>query len=373
MKPSVFQFNLRGKSVWGVEFKDALGKKRRRQFPSGDKARAFARGLWSEKVGEAAVPLTPLERKGWERIRDAAARGGWAHADAVAACVALLEARRIRQGLTLGGTVAAFLDAVGARNLRPKTLEQYRLVLQLMVREMGDKPLDTFTAKGFAAWITARYSSEVSRATIRTRLRAWARWCSEPGRAWLPEAFARGIAWDRVRTDAKPIEFLTGPQVAALLAVADPRIRVGLVLVAFAGVRPMEAARLTWESISWDTRSILIPGAVAKTRATRRLHDLPDNVWAWLATVPEKSRKGHLVTINLRNYGKQLLKARAEAGITHWPHDCLRHSFGTHGWHRGAEWVAATMGHVRGFDMLATHYRGCVSAEAARAYFLISP
>lgn len=373
MKPSVFQFTLRGKKVWGVNFWTAEGVKRRRKFATGEEARGFARSLWTAGVAEAVTPMTAQERKAWGKLRDAMTAGGWAQGEAVEACVALLMSRRGRSRMRLVDTVKAFLDAVEGRNLREKSLIQYRSVLGMMVRDLGDVGLAEVSPGALAEWIRGKYSSEASRATVRTRLRAWAAWCAGTGRGWLPHDFAKGIAWERVRVDAKAIEFLTGAEVGALLAAAPATIRSGLALVAFAGVRPMEAARLTWENVSWATRSILIPGAVAKTRATRRLLDLPENIWDWLALVPEAERVGRVVTINERNAGKALLKARAEAGLTRWPHDGLRHSFGTHGWHRGAEWVAATMGHVRGFDMLAKHYRGCVTGEDARAYFEVRP
>lgn len=371
MKPSVFQFNARGRKVWGVDFLDALGKKRRKQFASGEKARAFARDLWGAKVGEAVVPLTVGERRAWERIREAAKAGGWEMGAAVERCVVALGERRGKAGLLLADAVARFLDAVEARNLRAKSVEQYRGVLGMMCRELGGVTLAEVSPGALAAWVRGRYESEASRLTVRTRLRAWAAWCAGEGREWLPHGFARGITWERVRVDARPIEFLTGAEVGAVLAAAPESIRFGLVLVAFAGVRPREAERLTWAEVNWETKSILVPGAAAKTRATRRLHDLPENVWAWLATAGR--REGPIVTTNHRNAAKALLRAREAAGLTRWPHDCLRHSFGTHGWHRGAEWCAATMGHVRGFDMLAKHYRGCVSAAEARAYFEVRP
>lgn len=368
---SVFFLPL--KSRWTCRFSDAAGARRQRLFRTEAEAKRFARGLASELAIEAVLPMGAGEREQWRRLVRAGEAVGLSPGEMVGVAEKAVRAWVAPKKRTLAEAVEAFLDDTEGRNLRPKTSAQYRQVLGRLAREHVGLRLDEVTGEGLAAWVCRLYSAEASRATTRTRLVAWARWCAAPPRGWVALSLAEGIRWQKARQDERRIEFLTGQQVAALLAAATPEIRPGLVLMAFAGVRPYEAARLTWEEVNWSARSILIPGAVAKTRVSRRLHQLPDNLWAWLALTPAEERTGPLISLAVCAAREHLLAARKVAGIARWPQDGLRHSFGTHGWWRGAEWVVATMGHVSGFTVLARHYRGCVGPEEARAYFEISP
>jgi integrase len=139
----------------------------------------------------------------------------------------------------------------------------------------------------------------------------------------------------------------------------------------FAGVRPAEVQRLEWSAVDLGSRTISIEGAVAKTRSFRRLHDLPENLWAWLDAAPKK--EGAVVPANARNAAQALRDARERAKITEWPHDAMRHSFASYGFHRGLEWVVDTMGHVAGFRTFVRHYKGAASKADADSYFAIAP
>jgi integrase len=365
-------FYVSAKDRWSVRFRDAEGVSRQRFFRSEGEARRFEKSLARDLAVEVALPMSVPERELWRRFVRVAESKGLALGTAVDLAEAALRAWSPPAPRTVAEAVRAFLDDVGGRNLRPKSAEQYRHVLTRVTRELDGLRLDQVSAERLVSWLCRTYAAESSRSTTGARIVSWLRWCAAPPRSWVPSSLAEGIRWPRQRADEKRIEFLTAAQVARLLQAADARLRPGLVLMAFAGVRPYEVSRLTWDEVNWSTRSILIPGSVAKTRVARRLHQLPDNLWAWLALTPKDARSGPLMPPPMT--ARRLLRqAKADAGLSRWPQDCLRHSFGTHGWWRGAEWVVATMGHVSGFAVLSRHYRGCVSPDEARAYFELMP
>lgn len=56
------------------------------------------------------------------------------------------------------------------------------------------------------------------------------------------------------------------------------------------------------------------------------------------------------------------------------PHDVLRHSFASYGYHYlGAEKTVEILGHVGGFGVFAKHYKGLATPAQAKRYFEIAP
>ena len=84
----------------------------------------------------------------------------------------------------------------------------------------------------------------------------------------------------------------------------------------------------------------------------------------------EKGRVGPSVT----TYQHRLQLTRAKAGLTEWPSDVLRHTFGSmHYEHfKDAGDTAKQMGHA-GTDMLFKHYRARVKPAEAAAFWNIRP
>ena len=54
-----------------------------------------------------------------------------------------------------------------------------------------------------------------------------------------------------------------------------------IVLSMFCGLRPNEAAQMTWDNINFETREITVKGRMSKVRRTRHV-PMSDNVIAWL-------------------------------------------------------------------------------------------
>ncbi len=65
---------------------------------------------------------------------------------------------------------------------------------------------------------------------------------------------------------------------------------------------------------------------------------------------------------------------RTAANLDTWPHDCLRHSYGSYhlALHDDVNATRASMGHSTR-ETLFKHYRQAVTKSTAKAYFAIRP
>ena len=155
------------------------------------------------------------------------------------------------------------------------------------------------------------------------------------------------------------------------LDCADARLPFAILL--FAGIRPEELTKLTWEDIRTEpngTEYIHVRPSVAKTRQVRLVRVRP-TLAAFLATVPQNARTGALVP---KNWKRKAAIVRKAAGLQN-RHDTARHSFASYvlAQDGSLDNLRADLGHTRGSDMLYKHYRAATTAETAAEYWSIRP
>lgn len=87
-----------------------------------------------------------------------------------------------------------------------------------------------------------------------------------------------------------------------------------------------------------------------------------------------------MVPFGYDRFRDEFKAAAKRAGVLRIPDDGLRHSFGTHGFHRsadgkerGVEWCISNLGHVGGYRTFDKSYNGRVGAAEAEAYFINYP
>lgn len=137
----------------------------------------------------------------------------------------------------------------------------------------------------------------------------------------------------------------------------------------FAGLRPTEIERLDWEQISFTNGTITVLAPNAKNRS-RRVVDIKPVLAAWLMLVAKE--KGPVIKYECRVPRDRMKKAMK---LAKWPHDVMRHSFGTYHfakWRSERETVFQ-MGHGKDTDVFFSHYRALVQPAAADAFWEILP
>jgi integrase len=168
-------------------------------------------------------------------------------------------------------------------------------------------------------------------------------------------------------------EIFTVSEAQALLTTAElhhelelvPVIAVGL----FAGLRMSEIKQLEWHNVDFEHRVIDVDESIAKMRQQRNV-DMTDSLVAWL--MPHAQMEGSITPAGFRKKMEQL---RELAGITKWPDNGLRHSFGSYHVARfqNPNMTALQMGHAT-TDMLFKHYRNYrIRKRDAETYWEIAP
>lgn len=165
---------------------------------------------------------------------------------------------------------------------------------------------------------------------------------------------------------------LTPSQLTNLLKHLPDDAKPFVLLSAFAGLRPSEVQRLAWEDINFESKTIVVGARKSKTKR-RRVVPMTANLAAWLK--PLAKDEGIVIELcDLTVREKRLRPARKAAGITRWPHDCLRHSAATY-WlqtEQDSARVALWLGHDQ--SVLHEHYKGLLAnPKDAEEWFNIMP
>ncbi|MCB1100512.1 MAG: tyrosine-type recombinase/integrase [Verrucomicrobiae bacterium] len=181
------------------------------------------------------------------------------------------------------------------------------------------------------------------------------------------------------KVKARTIGILTPGQACAMLTHAIAEIVPLIALALFAGIRREEIERLDWEDVRMPTAKkpgvIRIPANVSKTGFARKIA-MASNLAQWLA--PHRKESG-LIHPGARGIGEWQIRnwfseAREAAGITEWPANAFRHSFGTYRMEQIHDigLVSEEMGNSPA--MVKKHYQDAfVEPEDAHTFWSIAP
>jgi len=293
----------------------------------------------------------------------------------------------------LNGTGIGLLEAVEQVLHWKHTREE-----SVTFKTMFDKFID---AKGnrSAAYLTAlrctlprfgalhdRLACEISASEIEDQLRGASASVHNAFLRYLRAVFNFGIrrGWC-VENPVKRIEMhslkmrkeiLTNVQVAALLKAVcetDFELLPYHVLCIFAGIRPKEVERLTWNNVNMEEHFIEVPDEKSKT-AIRRIVEMEPLLVRWLDYCIKAGgniQDGVTPTSNLR---KRLRTIRKAAGFDRWPQDAPRRTFASC-WlavHSDVNRLNLLMGHTSP-EMLWRHYHRAVTQKHAKAFWKIEP
>jgi len=273
-----------------------------------------------------------------------------------------------------------FLKSRMAMGVRARTLTQYESYLRTIGEQFGEQPINEVRRGEIEDWLAEsdwskrtrnNYVSTLSTLFIFARDRDY---CLENPAEKIPRA---------ILDDTAP-GILTITQSAELLDVTrkeDPEMLAYIAIGLFAGLRRSELCALEWPEIDRKARTIEVKGVKAKTRQ-RRIVSISSTLAAWLAFAPKTprptpSRNEDVCGERLKNlYSEKRDEVGGlirEAIITEWPHNALRHSFGSYHYakYRDENKTAAEMGNSPA--VVFRHYRALVKPEAVNAFWLLRP
>ena len=164
-------------------------------------------------------------------------------------------------------------------------------------------------------------------------------------------------------------EVLTVEQLSRILThAADFGLLPYVVLGTFCGIRVCELEKLDWSKINIPDRTVIVEAKTTKTR-TRRVVTINDAALAWLTTEVQKS--GPIVKVE--GLREQIHKLRRAAGLKRWPHNSMRHSFGSYAisaWQDVAK-VSYQMGNSA--QVCRRHYEQIVTKSDAASFWALRP
>ena len=179
---------------------------------------------------------------------------------------------------------------------------------------------------------------------------------------------------DRPILDDRPVGILSVEQARGLLRQAkesDPAMVPALAIGLFAGLRRSELFTLDWLELDREHRTIEVKRIKAKTRQ-RRLVSVADNLLAWL-TPHQKSSGAITPERNIDVFSERLHELVVKAGISPWPHNAMRHSFGSYflGKTKNENLTASEMGNSP--EVIIKHYRALVREADVTRYWSLAP
>jgi len=277
-----------------------------------------------------------------------------------------VEADKKKVDIKLRVAIDKFLKSKNSRDLRDRTLSSLKARLYNFAQGREETIVADVTERDCHDWIfqkgTAR--TKINRRLALTGFFKWA----ERKRLFDENPMA-GITPPKA-DQAKP-EILTIPQCQNLLQAASGH-RQGAwlayhVLGLFAGLRPAELNRLTWDDIDLGQKGIRIQGKAAKLRQNRWV-PLSDNALDWLEPLALERPP-----IAPPGFQKNLQAIRQAAGIDPWPQDAMRHTclsawYGlTSSEEKTAKWAGNSP------EIFHANYKGLMTDAGVKAFWAITP
>lgn len=263
-----------------------------------------------------------------------------------------------------------FLKSRRAMNCRLRTMTQYESYLRVICVEFGNVGVRNILRQDIEDWLEESNWSARTRKNYLITLTTLLNFAI--GKGYRQDNPASAIG--RPILDERAIGILTTAQVNALLAVTKqsapdmiPSLTIGL----FAGLRRAEFFALDWSEIDFGQRILEVKGIKAKTRQRRLVH-IQENLLAWLE--PYKQKRGPVPPEqSIDTLSERLRTLARSAGISPWPHNAMRHSFGSYflAQTKDENLTASEMGNSPG--VVIRHYRALVRDREAADYWSTTP
>lgn len=365
-----------GRRQYRVAWVDTDGKERRRFFSTQAKAIQFGKSVQSPTPDFAHWLALPKHMQ--TEVIAAATRalhGGYSLMDAIMAyesdhaavsdtspTVAWREFKRIK---------------TEQQGVRPATLKSLRLQVGRFVDQCQHTSVREITDTDLLDWIGEHDWSASSRNSFLACMKTFLRWCHSRGYVLrvVTESIPKALLEDR------QIGILSVKQAGDLMRSTqthDPELIPYVALGLFAGVRPSEIQRLTWDRIDMKKELIDLRGEGTKTRRNRWVHMMP-NLKAWLrlgGDLPANDLRNRFDIV--REKAKLVKRERDQEHKTyrvipiHWPSDAMRHSFASYKIAlSGLAETAMESGNSE--DVLLKHYRQPITKKEAEKFFSIRP
>lgn len=241
-------------------------------------------------------------------------------------------------------------------NRRSRTISDFRYTMRRFMKrcpEMARRRVRDIKTHECISWIQTAFQTDAQRKKARTLLGGV--FSSAIRRGWCKKNPVQNVPVPYVAE--KRITILTDSEIERLLA-ATRNYRNGVcmnavALMLYAGIRPHEVERLSWDAVDIQSRRICIQPKHSKTGGCRYVTMLPP-LLSLLKCPADHDSHAKICPKNWRVHWARLHK---EAGFLHWQADVLRHTYASHHLARFRSYaeLQLEMGH-RSAELLRTRY-----------------
>jgi integrase len=264
--------------------------------------------------------------------------------------------------------VKAYVEWLNKSDLRPTTRKHWRNRVTLFQNSLpAAVKVSEITTDDVLTFLRGRNISAAGQSAYRGAVSHFFSWCIERPRRWARFNPVREIKIKATRPGLPDV--LSVSQCEAVLRAAETHKKGLLVpylaVCLFAGLRPFEAARLTWEQVNLEDGEILIEPEMTKTKRARVVK-ICATLAAWL-----RAHKGEAFFPS--NHRKEFDMVKNAAGLKDWTPDILRHSAISYAFRASGSFGLCAEQFGNSESIIKKHYKGLVSTKDAKAFYRLLP
>lgn len=263
--------------------------------------------------------------------------------------------------------------------LRERTCGNLRNRVDIFSNGVANLPVNDFTPDMVEDFLIKQNVSPATRDNYRRALSRFFSWCIARPRRWTLVNPCREI---RIEQEEKqPPSILSVEDCAKLLKASEPKGLAPYVAVClFAGLRPFEASRLTWDAVNLKDREIRLEGTQTKT-GRARVVAICDTLRAWLTAYEGQSffpsswrKKFDAVKLTAGFTGRiEEEQEQEEKNLKPWPVDVMRHTAISHYFRQTGSYGRAAEQFGNSEQIIKNHYQGRVSSDDTKKFYALRP
>ena len=372
-----YSSEARPDAKWVLNVWHPTGRRERRFFPTKEKAELEAKikEIEVQNLGKRALGIDDRLRLEALDAKEKLEPFGVSITQVVAEYIR----RRGSATVTVDQVAELFPESRARKNRSAKHLDSLRRIFNRFGEAFPTARLADITPDEIEGWLEGLGVGPVTFNSYRTLIHSLFGFAAQ--KKFCVENPVKSV--DSMTVKLEEVGILTTTQLWNLIELSEADVRATIVLGAFAGIRPEEIVRLTWDEVRLERGHITITAAKSKTAQHRYVKILPC-LEAWLRPLIDTGsiqrdnfRRRYDETRRLAGFalrGNRRRRHDEDEGLMPWPHDALRHSFASYhlAKFQNAPALALEMGHQSN-ALIFTNYRRRVTEEEAKTYFDLVP
>ncbi len=287
----------------------------------------------------------------------------------------------------LDEAIEAFLKAMEESGRRVDTKRNLKIRVSLFANSIGNPPIDAITAELIERFLKSRRVSDQTRRNDKFALSAFFQFCVKRPQGWLLYNPVREVEINP--PERTPVTILSVEQCRRLLSTAeefkDGRLLPYVVLGLFAGLRPYEIQRISWNQVNLVDREITIEASMTKTKRPRVIlfGDGPQSqkpfnqaLKSWLAVCRDKpfypsGAQNDLASLKrILGFGRPTPE---HPDRVPWVVDNLRHTSISHFFRLTGSYGLAAEMFGNSEAIIRSNYQGKVTSEDTAKFYALLP